>query len=799
MLKELPKGFSFDQKLVFTPVTFQGGKAVPTAFVKVDDMNACVVSSSPLNGTLISYFNYDTQLYIICDTQGVPLTIKSPVYVSGLMDKVNKYALCVGDNEDYCFIEWISVNPMQMVISLGWRSSANGKTKYLHKTQIKDQVGGTANILESKSDKDSALQMTITRTTYYNNYDKELIGVPDFSYTVLPDDLDFSDQNFEGANFHKAIFAKASFKNAILRNADFKGAKFNTCDFRNCDMTNVQINSNYLGDSKFNKNTVLKGVGLTNLGFEDQDLSELNFSECDLTEVFFTGCSLVRINMSGAEINDSSPISCDLSYCNFQGSTLNNVLFMDRNILKGMSCKNASLLNCDFSKTSLVGSDFRNCTIKNCDFSQSDLSEVDFKEAILKNCNFSEAFFKGADFTGAELINCNFSNCNEPKKVEGQSYLPFEKADFTKAYSNKCNFGHSDLRKLIPGKGEEKIKFYNVDLNDLNSNTPKTLLVNTQFDYELIAGDWTLLDMSGAKIQGDPPQDLTGLKAAYSIFPVNFDLGGRKLDQSDFRHSELVGANFKNTKSTGQVGPNFFSTNLSQSNFHQCKIERAICDSAIFEIAILSYSNFSYTSFIGAILGGEGGQRAANFANSNLQGVCFDDANLVGVDFSTCYLPESTFERSAIYLANFSGSYLVDVNFSNIQDQLCEGVDFSNSCLLNTDFRGTKLLIYQGKPTDLSKACLQGANFNDADLSGANLADAGVAFEAGVFPIIMKSSDQNGPPDQTIEISYDVQTPMSAFETDGQTICPNNSFGACKTPDQYESENAPTSFTWYRD
>ena len=52
---------------------------------------------------------------------------------------------------------------------------------------------------------------------------------------------------------------------------------------------------------------------------------------------------------------------------------------------------------------------------------------------------------------------------------------------------------------------------------------------------------------------------------------------------------------------------------------------------------------------------------------------------------------------------------------------------FGRACLVNASFNGTDCGPYQGQPASFVSACLQGTDFTDASLDGADLSGAAVA------------------------------------------------------------------------
>lgn len=747
MLKQLPEGFEVKMKFTLSPIDQESGE-VPQEYLTVDESGACVVSPSERRVFIEYYFD---GLYIICSDDGTPLHVKSPVEVAGV-GSVNKILLCADPNDKYSLINFYMSGGGD---KMWWQKKADSTTKgWLGETTISGKDGDKVVVIESKNKDKAQVFSKVELTSYavagsmfFKGQDMSKPDALDASYVVFAKNTIFSGNKLPGINFDHAILNNARFDDSVLKGASFVETNCDNSDFRNCDLSNARFETVYLDTCKFDKRTVFDGAI-----FKDSPFYVLNLKGFNFQKVNIIGGSFYESKLEGAKFN---------------GASLNNVLLLG-----------ADLTNCDFSNALLENMDFtfemelapqtinwKGASFKNCNFKKVSLKNVNFENCYFENCDFTKATLKSTSFIGATIFGCNLTNC--------------------------------DLTNLIIGEGDNKVRFYAGNLSDYDKSSPKTILNEAIFDYSLIAGDWSLLNFKGSSMQGDIPMDLTNLKGACTVFEAGFDLNGRTIENANFRYSEIVEVDLRNSRSTGDLGPDFSDANLSKCNFKGSILKRAKFELANLEVGILSYSNLSYSDFTGAVIGGDSEQRSADLEYSVLENVNFQGAFLAGVSLKGCTLTGSNLAESIIYLANFEGAYLVASNFSNIKDGLCQGVNFSGACLVNANFTGTTATNYKGKPTDFDKACLQGTNFEDANLIGVNLEDAGVDFNNGEFLVIVTYPEDEGRPDREEYIPY-TGTVINANKTNDQTICPNGSAGACKDSEQYKSKNAPTSFIWYR-
>jgi uncharacterized protein YjbI with pentapeptide repeats len=269
-------------------------------------------------------------------------------------------------------------------------------------------------------------------------------------------------------------------------------------------------------------------------------------------------------------------------------------------------------------------------------------------------------------------------------------------------------------------------------------------------DYGLIRLDWSNLDLTGATITGIPQDSngrlaLNNLRAAHTVM-VEMQLENASLRHAVFNNAMLAGAN-------------------------------------------LTRADLSFASFDTAWLAATSSMPdAANLSGALLFDAKFPGALLTGVQFIGAYLygADATVAGATMPLVKFTDAYLANMDFSNVRDLNMQDADFTGACLVNCNFRGSSVQPFQGANASFDHACLQGADFTDCQLSGANLLDAAVAQSPGTLPVTLTIDGEPNP----ISVNYQPTVlPLSA--TTKGTTCPSSANGPC-IGDKLASRNAPT-------
>lgn len=126
---------------------------------------------------------------------------------------------------------------------------------------------------------------------------------------------------------------------------------------------------------------------MRNVNFENSSLPFL-----ELTDVVFENCNLSNGIFSGAVIHRVVFRNCKMIGMNLSDSTLRNVLFENCNG------------NYAFFRFSNLGQvRFQNCQLQNADFASSHFSQIDFDDSNLVLAQMSGTKLRGVDFSAADI------------------------------------------------------------------------------------------------------------------------------------------------------------------------------------------------------------------------------------------------------------------------------------------------------------------------------------------------------------------------------------------------------------
>lgn len=374
--------------------------------------------------------------------------------------------------------------------------------------------------------------------------------------------------------------------------------------------------------------------------------------------------------------------------------------------------------------------DFRSVGKAVVDLSGADLANVDatgarFDGAVLTGTILTGTTLTGASFRGTALHQTDFRDADDthPTVLAG--------ADFS-----GCTLTPDSV--YFPGPPISK-----------DTNNP-TKLCNATVDYGVIQLDWSNLDLTGATIT-DIPQDSRGRLALNNLRAAHTVMAEMQLENARLRH--------------------------------------AVFDNATLAGANLTGADLSYASFDTAWLAATSSvPNAANLSGALLFDAKFHGALLTGVQFIGAYLygADATVAGATMPLVKFTDAYLANMDFSNVRDLNMQDADFTGACLVNCNFQGSSVQPFQGANASFDHACLQGADFTDCQLSGANLLDAAVAQSPGTLPVTLIIDGQPMP----ISVNYQ-PTMLPPSATTKGTTCPSSANGPC-IGDKLASRNAPT-------
>lgn len=486
--------------------------------------------------------------------------------------------------------------------------------------------------------------------------------------------------------------------------------------------------------------------------FAGADLSGTDFSGTDLTGADFRGVSsLAGAVFTGATLSNARFDGLDLTAVKLSGLTMKNAS------LAGTKLAGASLTGSDLSGTdfhvaaSLAGADVTNADLTGCRFDGMDLTGFSFPGARLTEAGFAGAVLDKAQFVSTSQQRCDLSGLDftKPASVASARFsallhqtvfsgMDLTGLDFTGADTTGTRFDGCDLREAA----------FSVNPTWSTSIKARTVMTGAAIKLAQLGLNWSNVDLTGAVVEGlEAATDLSQLQARGAIL-TDFSFNSRNMQKCDFANADLRGA-------------------------------------------IFAKSNLSYSSFNTALLTGpDDGTAAASFTGAVLTSCDFTSAELSGATFDSAFFTGTVkFAGASVRSVSFAGAYLVGADFSGVADKQFQGSSFHQACLANASFAGAILSDDQGKRLPISNACLQGADFTEADLYAADLTSSAVSSESGSLNVTVMHNWPLSP--YTMPIKYG---PTKGIEeaTGTTTVCPSTALGPCQG-DKLVAKDAPTT------
>ena len=151
--------------------------------------------------------------------------------------------------------------------------------------------------------------------------------------------------------------------------------------FKNCTFQNQIF-------SKFHSSQ------LTDVRFENCDLSNISFAESSLYRVEFISCKLLGTNFSETTLNHILLHECNAGYINLAISKMNQVRFAHSQL------RNGSLNDCRFSSVA-----FESCDLVEADFSHAPLRGIDLRTSRISGITLNISDLKGAVITSLQAMD----------------------------------------------------------------------------------------------------------------------------------------------------------------------------------------------------------------------------------------------------------------------------------------------------------------------------------------------------------------------------------------------------------
>jgi uncharacterized protein YjbI with pentapeptide repeats len=209
-------------------------------------------------------------------------------------------------------------------------------------------------------------------------------------YRALPqDEDDFSHRKLDEIYWTGEKVRNGDFRGVVMRSANCREVDFSRSDFRAAD-----IRWSNLGAAR-----------IDSADFSQSRLFHVNVNDAQLNHSLFRGA-----NMFGMEGHRA-----EMRYCDFSGALMKDTEFIGADLTGSVAVKtrlfravlkSAKIDSCDFSYADFTGasleeSSFRHSRLWGTSFRGSHLQEASFRGADLKGCDFFGASLRNTDFNGA--------------------------------------------------------------------------------------------------------------------------------------------------------------------------------------------------------------------------------------------------------------------------------------------------------------------------------------------------------------------------------------------------------------
>ncbi len=198
----------------------------------------------------------------------------------------------------------------------------------------------------------------------------------------------------------------------------------------------------------------LDGVVLTQIIFDEIDLSKVSLRNAVITECSFKYADFISANLEGSQLqnNDFSHaklIATRLTDCDLSGSIL-----YQTNMLTAIT-KNTKFEYIDFNGHDIGGLMLRNVSLAGSNLAGQQLARLDFSNSNLADVNFQGADLTSTIMTGANLSGAKFIGANLKGAIFKSAHLAgvdlrgidLSKADFSGANLVNCDLRETNLTK----------------------------------------------------------------------------------------------------------------------------------------------------------------------------------------------------------------------------------------------------------------------------------------------------------------------------------------------------------------
>ncbi len=189
---------------------------------------------------------------------------------------------------------------------------------------------------------------------------------------------------------------------------------------------------------------------------------------CDISGLDLEGVDLQGADLTGADLRHATLTDFNLSNAKLTDAQIDGATFTDGQATRVMglrlSASDVTLINVDFSNSTLPQSDFSDSDLMNVSFSNASLNDTDLSASQLDLVVFTGANLTGAEFSDVNADSTDFSDTNSQRVVFDDSDI--SQSSFSSATLTQASFVDTDASE--------------VDLSD--ANLSRADLTRTDFD-----------------------------------------------------------------------------------------------------------------------------------------------------------------------------------------------------------------------------------------------------------------------------------------------------------------------------
>jgi len=448
---------------------------------------------------------------------------------------------------------------------------------------------------------------------------------------------EFKHVRFEDCNFNNIIQRKCIYEHVVISNTQCKSHNINDSTFKHVHFKKMHHTS--FTKCMLDSCTIIDSA--TGIDFNESNLKSVSI--VTITPELFTQLQKGNYDLSGAKQG------CVIELCNFNNSQLENINFMDCEIIlskfNNINLRGIKFGNIIANKSSLY-TRMHNRVIQKV---QRDGPKIKIVKATRSKLNvkrelngllYSEKviFDKLEDIK--KITRTNWTNCD------------MEDVEFNNAFFSNCELSSC---KLINAKFLTcilvHVYFYKCDLT--HSNFSHAMTIEIRFNKSNLS----YANFKDASLTNLNFNNCTLINSNFN----NADLRIAELKNTDLSNAVMTNANMKHVMMKSVLLRN---ANLSMAN---------LTDS-IFELSILNYAHLDFANLT-----------RANLINAVLTGTTLTNADLTNTNFTNANLQDADMSGVKITNAIFNGANATGVKLDN-------GVALAGSIILPTANRGRRQL-----------------------------------------------------------------------------------------------------------